>query len=365
MGNGRNFKILGLTTSLLSLCAFAGCAGGSGNLATPIASNIRTATAPTTTETMSTTSSPVLGGNALPLPTAGFGPTPALAQLALPGGPSFTGSSGYFPAANTSFPVLAASLVANGKVDPGVLDPGGLTGTGWIPEPSPTSVTATIVSIVGSGALIQLSIPSLNLVTPLVAPTVQPGGALDYVQFGGWSVTNQPGGDPIRFVQGVFGYETPAASMPTSGTATYSSSTGTNGGTIFAANGNAIATLVGGNVALSVNFATGQISGALQNLVAFESAGDGWTVPWYDIPITASIAAGTNKFSGTTAVGPTSTPLTGYCHGCALPVSASLSGSATGSVNGAFYGPAAQNLGAVWSIGGTNLFALGSFAAAR
>jgi hypothetical protein len=50
------------------------------------------------------------------------------------------------------------------------------------------------------------------------------------------------------------------------------------------------------------------------------------------------IAAGTNKFSGATAI--TSTPQGLF----------TLSGSADGSINGAFYGPAAQNLGAIWTL---------------
>jgi hypothetical protein len=41
----------------------------------------------------------------------------------------------------------------------------------------------------------------------------------------------------------------------------------------------------------------------------------------------------------------------------------SLSASATGHIDGAFYGPAAQNLGAVWSLSDGTGSALGSVVA--
>ena len=314
-----------------------------------------------------------LGGPPLPLPAAGYGPTPAASQVATTVGPSFTGAAGSFPIAATSFPVLAASLVANGKISSENLDvvTGGLTGTSWVPEPSPTSVIATVVSVAADGTMqIQLSVPSLNLVTPLLAyHPISASFNLDYTFFGEWTFSNQPNSDPIRFVKGVFGYETPAAAMPVSGTAAYTSAAGSSVGgylvgEIFAANGDAIASLYGGNASLSVNFATGQISGALTNFIAHqEYGGDGYNPPWYDISIAASISGGTNKFSGATTRGSTSVPLSGT--GAIGPVSTALSASAQGSINGAFYGPAAQNLGAVWTIGDSNVFAIGSFGAAR
>jgi hypothetical protein len=70
--------------------------------------------------------------------------------------------------------------------------------------------------------------------------------------------------------------------------------------------------------------------------------------PWHDVSVKANIAPETNKFSGTTAV--TSQP---------SPSSFSLTNSATGHINGAFYGPAAQNLGALWSLSDGTGSALG------
>ncbi len=71
----------------------------------------------------------------------------------------------------------------------------------------------------------------------------------------------------------------------------------------------------------------------------------------WDVSVAASIAAGTNKFNGSTAV--TSAP----------PGPFSLNASASGSINGAFYGPAAQNLGAIWTLSDGTTSAIGGVVA--
>jgi hypothetical protein len=77
------------------------------------------------------------------------------------------------------------------------------------------------------------------------------------------------------------------------------------------------------------------------------------STPWNDVSVNASIAAGTNKFTGTTAV--TSVPEGMF----------SLNSSATGSINGAFYGPAAENLGAVWTLSDGKNSAIGAVSGNR
>jgi hypothetical protein len=74
---------------------------------------------------------------------------------------------------------------------------------------------------------------------------------------------------------------------------------------------------------------------------------------WNDVSIAAAIAGGSNRFSGATAV--TSTPST----------ASALSSSATGRIDGAFYGPGAENLGAVWTLHDGAASALGTVTAAR
>jgi hypothetical protein len=101
-----------------------------------------------------------------------------------------------------------------------------------------------------------------------------------------------------------------------------------------------------GTPSISVNFGSGSVSGSFTQMRMSNSL-----QPWNDVSVAGNIAMGTNKFSGTTAA--TSAPGTLM----------SLSGSATGSINGAFYGPAAQNLGAVWSLSDGTGSALGTVVA--
>jgi len=139
----------------------------------------------------------------------------------------------------------------------------------------------------------------------------------------------------------------PASGMPTTGSAQFA---GIASGNVFQANnGTIIGTQVDGKANLSVNFSSGQVTGSLTQMHQLSSPG---TLPWNDVSLSASIAPATNRFSGTTAV--TSTPGTGF----------SMTASATGHVDGAFYGPAAQNVGAVWSLSDGSRSAIGAFAAA-
>jgi hypothetical protein len=62
---------------------------------------------------------------------------------------------------------------------------------------------------------------------------------------------------------------------------------------------------------------------------------------------------GTNRFRGATAVASTPSGLF------------TLSGTATGSITGAFYGPTAQNLGAIWTLSDGTTSAIGGVLAGR
>ena len=129
--------------------------------------------------------------------------------------------------------------------------------------------------------------------------------------------------------------------MPTSGTAAF---TGQWWGTVYKTVGTEILSSlpIGGNASISADFGSGAINGSLTQMKAANTEG------WNDVSVTANIAMGSNRFSGTTAAA--SAPGT--------PIS--LSGSAVGKINGAFYGPAAQQLGAVWSLSDGTGSALGT-----
>src|SRR6185437_1916479 len=162
------------------------------------------------------------------------------------------------------------------------------------------------------------------------SPAFSPWG-LSYVALGEWE-TPAPSGFPARFF--VFGFDTPVSSMPISGTASFQGQ-GTVRGIV--AGPNDVTGILQGDANLNVDFGAGQISGKLTNITAVDPC-TAISSQWNDVTVNASIAVGTNKFSGTTgAIGTT---------GAASPFT--LKSTATGNVNGAFYGPAANNLGGLW-----------------
>jgi hypothetical protein len=128
--------------------------------------------------------------------------------------------------------------------------------------------------------------------------------------------------------------------MPTTGTATFS------GQTEFSLYQQSGGSWGAGKANFSVDFASGNVTGAFTQQWEASSSG-----PWNDVSVNASIAAGTSKFSGTTGV--TSAPVGPF----------TLKASATGRIDGGFYGPAAQNIGALWSLTDGTTTAVGGVAA--
>ncbi len=262
----------------------------------------------------------------------------AAAQLAMQGGPTFDGSSGSYPA-NVTFPLLSNSLQAGSA---GLSAVAGNQGA-----------TATVVNTSAAYSTLHLTIPSigvdatiagdLTLVNHLGGPT----DGLSYAVMGGW--LQGPAASPTTVLQSatvfVFGYETPQSAMPSSGTAVFSGP-GLAAAYVYKPVGTEINTdYAQGNPSLSVNFGSGAVNGSFTNMQLLNGQ------PWNDVSVSANIAAGSNRFSGTTAAA--SAP------GTAM----SLSGSATGRIDGAFFGPAAQNLGAVWSLSDGSGSALGTVVA--
>jgi hypothetical protein len=261
----------------------------------------------------------------------------------MPGGPTILGQS------NVLFPALTTSVQ---------FDASGVRAV-----QSDQSATVTVIDAHN----LQVTIPAVNVnariweAASLIGPDFFDGPVigLSYVALGNWQQNSiQPSntGNPQNYTLFAFGYETPASAMPTSGTATFS---GTVQGSEFAPVGTQIVSVgLFGNAALSVDFASGKIAGSFTQMNAtpyWPPTAPGYlaTTPWNDVSVSANIAAGTNKFSGTTAA--TSNPQSAY----------SLSASAKGSVVGAFYGPNAQELGAIWTLGDGRASAIGGVAAAR
>ncbi|MEO6114179.1 MAG: transferrin-binding protein-like solute binding protein [Sphingomicrobium sp.] len=169
---------------------------------------------------------------------------------------------------------------------------------------------------------------------------------LSWTSFGSWAVVMP---DRTRTDAAfVTGYQTPVASVPTTGTATYYGST--SGKTFHPQQGEvngARSFDITGTATLQANFASGVITGNLTNMLSNASWDD--MVPWNSVSLVASISGG--QFTGTSAA--TSSPGT---YG-------TLSASATGTFNGMFFGPSAQELGAVWTLSDGTGSAIGTIGA--
>jgi hypothetical protein len=331
-----------LMALLLAVAAAACSSGGGGGMNQNVASGTSASTtapsppAPSPPAPNYITDTGIAGTVAAPA-AATFSTTPP--QLATPGGPTFDGSSGS-SASNITFPLLAAGLQK--------------TSTGLSPTPADPAAILTVVS--SSPANTQLIIPSLGINqqiyfgASLGSKYPDNGNAiygLSYTAVGFWgggiAATNPA--FPLSVGVYVFGLETPQAAMPTSGTAVFSGQ-GLATTTVYKTVGTEIQSAnVGGNASISVNFGSGAINGSLTQMQVAPQQ------PWNDVSVTANIATGSNRFSGTAAAASApGTPM-------------SLSASAVGKINGAFYGPAAQNLGAVWSLSDGTGSALGTVVA--
>jgi hypothetical protein len=253
-------------------------------------------------------------------------------------------SSGSYPSPNVIFPLITTALQK--------------TSTGLSPAPGDPAATLTILSPSSpTYTSVTLTVPSVGISQHIYfgtnLGTPDPGDdyifGLSYVATAGWGLVNPAPTNPPSTGVYVFGFETPQAAMPTSGTAVFS---GQNlvSANVYKTVGTEIqgADPIEGNASISANFGSGAVTGSFTNMQTIYSK---QPQPWNDVTLNANIATGTNRFSGTTAAASApGTPM-------------SLSGSATGSINGAFYGPAAQNLGAVWTLSDGKGSAIGTVVA--
>ena len=245
--------------------------------------------------------------------TTGPGIAPVVADVS---GPNFTTGA----AEGTTFPLLHTSLA----IDAARIGP-------------ETAVNAAggTATVVGGKLLIDIG-----------AFEGEPAysGYLDWTRAGYWSVnipegTWDYGGDTAQHGVFVVGYETPSGAMPTTGSATY---TGFAFGRMYVPSSTTDAlpcmcqeVPVQGDAFLTANFGARTVTGELTNMYRVwwdESR-------WNDVTFTSVIAG--NGFSGTTSV-------TGA-------VDLGMRANATGTLEGRFFGPSAEEVGAVWTLfDGTN-----------
>ncbi len=172
-----------------------------------------------------------------------------------------------------------------------------------------------------------------------------PANNLSWTTYGFWTSQDYGAGSSISWSAFVTGYKTPTGSVPTAGTATYN---GVAAGRLMTATSNGYLGVgvdwLSGDAMLQADFGSGDISGSLTNMTGPGGA-------WNSVSLLGAISGG--DFTGTTAA--TSFPAT----------VGSMSGSATGTFAGSFFGPTAQELGAVWTLYDGHSTAIGTIAASH
>jgi len=184
-------------------------------------------------------------------------------------------------------------------------------------------------SLLKGASTVSLSSPASG------TPVRLTGSNVNYAALGIWQVDAT---NPNTVFLGAYvtGYQTPASSMPTSGTASYG---GTHNVTAvvsgFASDGTLNRGVVLGDASYTANFVSGSLTGLLTNMKV--TINNVPTTPWNDVNVAAQISG--NGFSGSaTAVAP------------AQANSFTVTGGATGNFDGNFYGPNANELAGVWSL---------------
>jgi C-lobe and N-lobe beta barrels of Tf-binding protein B len=161
-------------------------------------------------------------------------------------------------------------------------------------------------------------------------------GGLQYASLGTWLNIAETGN--VRTVQAAsfaFGQETAVSAVPKTGTASYNlvvAGIGRDGSTPYG---------IGGDGTATVNFAASSLT-TVFNVSLFGANGP---VASATVNGTASISSAFARFSGT---------LQGTVNGT----------NVTGPMNGAFFGPAAQEIGGSWRVSGGQLEAVGGFVGA-
>lgn len=300
----QSLRIAGMAAISSAALALAACGGGTDTFvrSTPPAPVVPPPPPP-----------PQLTISAPAKATVGPGLTPIIADAT---GPNFTTGA----AEGTVFPLLQTALA--------------IDATSIKPD--------TAVNTAGGAAIVDQGKLLINIGAFEGEPAYSAN--LDWTRTGYWSVdipegTWDYGGDTAQHGVFVVGYETPAIAMPTTGTATY---TGSAFGRMYVPMSTTDAlpctcqeVPVQGDAFLTANFGARTVTGALTNMyrVWWDES------PWNDVTFTSVIAG--NGFSGTTSV-------TGA-------VDLGMRANATGTLEGRFFGPSAEEVGAVWTLfDGTN-----------
>jgi hypothetical protein len=213
-----------------------------------------------------------------------------------------------------------------------------------------------------SGAFFQATLPDGRIVTVgfQSLDKSSTGGGEDFLwtAYGGWGLRSAAN-IPLKASPVVLGTETPDTAMPTSGSATFN---GFVEGNVTVADGTNLRTAtLKGDATITADFAAGTLAGAapnisatpLGNLPLTNTVTPGPAQAWNGLTFNGNFTTGLNGFTGTTAV--SSAPGNSY----------SMLSSATGFFTGRFFGPGAEELGAVWNIYDGNAMATGVLVGGR
>jgi hypothetical protein len=174
---------------------------------------------------------------------------------------------------------------------------------------------------------------------------------MSYTELGVWARYDSATQKMTDISEWIAGYQTPPSAMPTSGTATYSRTNGVSGVMLTPHAGNQVSGAifnyalvnVSGDVSLNADFASGNITGAFSHMISGGQPND----PWNDVSVTATISGA--NLAGTVAT----------TNATAL----SMHQGATGTIRGGFYGPAADQIAAVWTLSDGANSAIGTVSA--
>jgi hypothetical protein len=333
MGTSKAIR-LGSSVCLLALAACGGGGGGG-------------STAPVTTPPTTPVTTP-------PVTTPPVIPTVSIAAPATTGVSAFGGTGTNF---TTNPPPTGSTLVPAGST---VL----VTSTS-VADANIGKISAIYRGTVTSGGvtypIFDLSVPELSLTASNVRGdatfvTLPNGGQIStamatmtYTLLGAWTYI-PAGGGTAYFGQGVSGYATAPASVPSTGTATYLGNGGPAGGVVgayFVPSGTGTVQVgsLRGDVSINVDFGTNKSSGTFNNMTATPN-GSTASTPWNSLVLSGSL----DRVQGGVIVG-------GAITNTGAPANAGAAGfsaAATGSYAGQLYGPAAQEVGGTWKISEPN-----------
>ena len=329
-------KALRLASSLC-LLALAGCSGGGGGGGAAL--NTGTNNTPSNTGG-NTSGNTGTSGNTTPTPTVSIG-APDNANVTIQGAPAFNFTTN-LPAVGTVFGLLgpavqvtSTTVSAANKGTNGTITYRGMTNGVPIFDVSVPAIGLTAsnvradgtTSTLGDGSKVVLTITTLN-----------------YTAAGAWAYTPASGGTGYIGAT-TTGSGTPIANVPIAGSASYTGS-GTRGGVAgayFVPNGTGGISLgsLSGDIAISVNFTSGSVTGTLSNMTATPAAG-GTATPWNSVSLSANVNRLANNASFTGTTGTSGAP--------AGAGTAGFSSAATGQLGGAFFGPNADEAGGTWTL---------------